>query len=578
MNIWYLVMFLLIKLFHVRTILGETIIDHDILKTHAFVNAPKYWFHYIRHFLYNVISKHNYSVDTQIFLKLAKQLLKKSKRMKILVPNCDDFLLNKECSGPNCVYFRMRAKCSMKEPIPVVQRQYTVGERNHASSLYGAIFNSEEIIIPPVGGRRVHETIISEFTTLHQIDHHFIFKLQLHLRLNMMFHHIHIIHSLKFRCKPGYIKIITLSVENQVYCGLLSNFIVIPPDNELIAIKLKTYIERVYFDVEFDFSVTDPDRITSETTRQGDILRFSSWVVYFPQTGLFLQRLILKMKQFISFKITVMLTIDMRVDVYDGPGLLCSKINPDTTNVQQQQIIQIYFTSSFQSVIYIRSLYSTTNVNDTKGIIDYISHKHFISKNISLMEDDFYKLSNYDDKCTSKNPVCIIQLQTKQWLYFNITIRNMSHNYPIGSLCNYGGVSVYDIINGKHQPVSKLCYVHQGNYIYQNIYTNSSTAELVIYSYIEYGLFNITLDVTTTRCQVFTIDVCYVVSQGITVNSCAIFQLKQKANQIFEEHNLYTNWMFCRSYFAYKIFSKFSKEFFDVNFTGKKTIICSIWF
>ena len=50
MTIWYLVMFLLIKLFDVRTTLVETIIDHDILKAHAFVNAPKYWFHYVRQF------------------------------------------------------------------------------------------------------------------------------------------------------------------------------------------------------------------------------------------------------------------------------------------------------------------------------------------------------------------------------------------------------------------------------------------------------------------------------------------------------------------------------------------------
>ena len=194
------------------------------------------------------------------------------------------------------------------------------------------------------------------------------------------------------------------------------------------------------------------------------------------------------------------------------------------------------------------------------------------------MEDDFHKLSSYDDKCISKSPVCIIQLQTKQWLYFNITIINMHHNHPISRLCSYGEVSVYDIINGKHKDNSKLCYVHPGNYIYQSIYTNSSTAELVIYSYREYGLFNVTLDVTTTRCQVFTIDVCNIVSQGIKVNSCAIFQLKQKANQIFEEHNLYSNWMFCRSYLT--LFSKASEENFNVKFTGKKTIIYSeiIWF
>ena len=323
-------MFLLIKLFDVRIVLGDTIIDHDLLKTHAFVNTPKYWFHYIRQFLYNVINKHKYSVDTQIFLKLAKQLLKRSKRIKVLVPNCDDFLVS--------------GNCSLKEPGPGVQRQYTVADRIYQSLVYGRIYNSGEIIAP-VGGRSVYRTIVSEHVRSLHIDYRFIFRLELYLRLNITFHHIHIIHKkLKIKCEYDYIVIASFSVENQVYCGLLSYFVVILPDNELIAVELKTWTEHVYFDVKFDFSVTDPDRITSETTRQSDILRFSSWAVYFPQTGLLFQRLILKVKRFLSLKITVRSTID--TDVYDGPDLLCSKIRPVTTN--ETEIIHIYITSLFK--------------------------------------------------------------------------------------------------------------------------------------------------------------------------------------------------------------------------------------
>ena len=458
----------------------------------------------------------------------------------------------------------------MKKPGPGVQRQYTVADRIYESLVHGEIYNSGEITAP-VGGRSVYGTIVSKYVRSLIIDYRFIFKLQLNLRLNITFHHIHIIHhKVKNKCELDYIVVTTFSVEDQVYCGLLSKFIVIPPDNQLIGIEIKMWFPHVYFDVKFFFSVTDPDRVTSETTKQHDIFMFNSWTVYFPQTGLLLQRLILKVKRFLSLKITVRSTIDTEADVYDGPDLFCSKIKPVTTN--ETEIIHIFITSSFQSIIYLRFFYGSANVTDKKDRIDYISQKHTISKTISFMEDGFHRLSNYDNKCTSNRPVCIIQLQTKQWLYFNITITDMHHNHPVSRLCSYGGVAVYDIINGKHKDISKLCYVHPGNYIYQNIYTNSSDAELVIYSYREYGLFNVTLDVTTTKCQVFTIDVCNVVSKGIQVDSCAIFQLKQKANQIFEEHNLYSDWMFCRSYLTHDLFSKVSKETFYVKFTGKKTI------
>ena len=558
MNILCLSMFISIQLIYVRSILRETIIDHNILKDHAFINAPKYWFHYIRQFLYNVISKHSYSIyskDTHSFLKLAKQLLKKSKQINSLVPNCDDFFVS--------------GKCSMKEPRPGVQIEYTVANRIYQSSEHGLISSSEEIIAP-VGTQKVYRAIVSNVGSL-IIHYRFIFKTQLQLRLNLTFHHIHILHGLKFKCEYDY-----LYIEGQMHCGLISNFVVFPFGKD-IDMDIDIWKEHNYFDIEFAFSVIDPDRVTSEVPKRSDIVRFSSWIVYFPHTGLLLQRFIIKVKSFLGLKFVLRPIIGIEADVFDGPGLLCRKINPVTLN--DTGIVNIYVTSSFQSVIYLRSYDSTGNINDMKNrLIDFKSHKRFISKTIFIIEDN---LSYSADKYFGKKPVWTIKLQTKPWLYFNITIRNISHNHPESMLCSYGGVSVFDIVNGKHKDVSKQCYVHPRNYTYQNIYSNSSTAQIVIYSYREYGPFNVTLDITTTRCQVSTIDVCNVVSQGIKVNSCVIFQLKQKANQIFEENNLYSNWMFCQSYLTHHLFDKVLKEFFNVQFTGKKNNFFQInwnWF
>ena len=551
MNILCLFMCLSIQLIYVRSVLRETIIDHNILKDHAFINAPKYWFHYIRQFLYNVISKHSYPINTHSFLKLAEQLLKKSKKINILVPNCDDFLVS--------------GRCSMMEPRPGVQREYTVANRIYQSLVHGLIRNSTEIIAP-VGAQKVYRTIVSDHVRSLTIVYRFIFKLQLQLRLNITFHHINIIHNqLKLKCEYDYLYIGSLYDENKEHCGLLSNFVVFLVGID-IGMDIRIWTPDIYFDIEFAFSVIDPGTVISKVPKRSDIFRFSSWKVYFPHTGLFLQRFIFKTKSFRSLKITVRPRMGIEADVYDGPGILCRKINPVTLN--ETGIVYIYVTSSFQSLIYLRSYDDTGNVNDMKDrVIDFTSHKRLISKTIFIIDDN---LSYSADKYFNKKPVWTIKLQTKPWLYFNITIRNISHNHPESMLCSYGGVSVFDIVNDKHKDVSKLCSVHPRNYTYQNIYSNSSTAQIVIYSHREYGPFNVTLDVTTTRCQVSTIDVCNVVSQGIKVNSCVIFQLKQKANQIFEKNNLYLNWMFCRSYLRHHLFSQVLKEFFNVQFTGKK--------
>ena len=51
---------------------------------------------------------------------------------------------------------------------------------------------------------------------------------------------------------------------------------------------------------------------------------------------------------------------------------------------------------------------------------------------------------------------------------------------------------------------------------------------------------------------------------------CVVFQLKQLGNKVFEENNLYSNWVFCRGYFNLSPFIvKIRKFFINVEFTGR---------
>ena len=64
----------------------EPIINHDILKTHVFNNTPKYWFEFVKKFLYNTIKKDNHQISRNSLTKTAKQFMMKMKMMESLVP------------------------------------------------------------------------------------------------------------------------------------------------------------------------------------------------------------------------------------------------------------------------------------------------------------------------------------------------------------------------------------------------------------------------------------------------------------------------------------------------------------
>ena len=70
----YFVNCILLQFIHLDRVMGETLIHHDILKSNAFNNTPKYWFKNINQFLYNVIERHDLSVDIKFFVKSAKNL------------------------------------------------------------------------------------------------------------------------------------------------------------------------------------------------------------------------------------------------------------------------------------------------------------------------------------------------------------------------------------------------------------------------------------------------------------------------------------------------------------------------
>ena len=390
----------------------------------------------------------------------------------------------------------------------------------------------------------------------------FYFKMHSKLRLNITLTQEHLYPFWK-GCSYQSLKIATLpylpsSSNNEIYCGLLSNFVSVP-GKPSVQLEVMVHRQESAYHVDFTFIATDPGRVVSYVIKHrwnlkklsdmivyyhetGGVIRHiqnskepSDMIVYFPETATFFYRFTVNVEFFQIIKFTLLSKMKRLIDIYDGPGILCSKVIPSSnTNVKVT-----YITSSFQSMIDLKSCRFPNATN-----IKYVSYENIVSKHITLTESALKNLSYPMNDCYNTNHVCIIEMKTKPWLYFNMTIKNMYHQFTERMLCNYGGIAVYETLHSTL--ISKFCYSHPGKYYYQNIYSNTSTAKLIIYSYREYGPFNVTLDVTTTRCQAFTINICNVHSQIFEVNACVIFQLKQGSNQYFEENNVYSNLKFCR--------------------------------
>ena len=97
MKIIFLLICLFSKILFIKSTAEEPIISHDILRLHAFRNAPKYWFAFLKKFLYNTIKKDDHQIGTKFLAKKAKHFWMKAKRARILVPSCDDYKRKKKC-------------------------------------------------------------------------------------------------------------------------------------------------------------------------------------------------------------------------------------------------------------------------------------------------------------------------------------------------------------------------------------------------------------------------------------------------------------------------------------------------
>ena len=526
------------------------LIDHALMKEHVFNNAPKHWLTYIDAFILNVLTNKliQHQIDRTFFIRYTINLFKKIHQKKYFFPSCIGVKnINYTCDISMKTFLIAEPGISVKGRLQSnelkLSSSYSITEIIGSIHFYGA-FQEANL----------------------QVTFTLIFKLDKHLSMNFTFHHIHI--PTTFSCDKDNVEF--KNIRNLVkICGLYSKFPYIPPGRKFNMIINKTWAET-YVDVYFSYSVIDIGRIFTSVELQSMLFNSPKYSLLFNITSTEITKQWIKTNH-THFLVLSPSDIPIEFNFYDGPGILSPKIKPSNWD--------LIITSSFQCLMVME--YKIFNFPYKTGTffkvametsrLNKIFQKHFLKSKNRII------ISSSSINCSTST--CNFFLLSNQSLFINVQVNNISSSFTESMLCDYGGIAVYSIKGNMYNKISSLCHAQSGNYSYQRIYSNSSEAWLGLYSYKEYGEFNVTLTVSTTKCPTITIDVCTINNTYVEANTCIIIQFKQLNNIINEENNLHSKVQFCGHGYLFVVpFSEYwtNKWFLYIKFRGKYCKVLSL--
>ena len=279
---------------------------------------------------------------------------------------------------------------------------------------------------------------------------------------------------------------------NFVYCGqypAITNYL----SSNLIDVILA--IERfVAFDVLMSYSVIDNLiwRSISLNLNKARIQSLS-WTQILPVSKLF-HNFYLSVEKFKRLSLGLDKKIYEYSLVYDGPGYLTDHLRP----VSVRNNISWYLSKTFQSIVHLFFLASDVNFAfELKYFSVFIKN---IPK-LTLNETEIKSLNFPNANCSVKHPICAIEVTVNSSSKLNLTLHHLTYNGQVHSMCNYGGLTSYDNINGTYIEISTICKPHNGVFKNRNIYSKTSLLLLVFYQYEEYAHVEINSIVSSTACM-----------------------------------------------------------------------------
>ena len=323
-----------------------------------------------------------------------------------------------------------------------------------------------------------------------------IFSLYLLHRLYITFYHIQINYMNLYKCFIGNVSIISNKKYIVTYCDIHSQILTYPPNQEVDVYIVSSY--RVHQDILLHYSVIDTEKINTLVFDYLPIdLSTPTWNVYFVQFQITIFHVHIVILKYQIISVITQNGYFSIVQLHDGPGVLAKLLIP----VSQLKQTSTYLTSSFQCVMSVR----LRGPNTPYHLFKYLPLTRKLSQKITLVESQV-KVIQYPQMCNGC-PLLQFYSKTTYRQNINITINNLSYGEHMNFLCEYAGLAVFEKKHRTYKELTTICYAQKG-YSHRNIYTKTSEAILVFYSYLIYGAININVSISVTICKIIAINTC----------------------------------------------------------------------
>ncbi len=337
------------------------------------------------------------------------------------------------------------------------------------------------------------------------------FNLHTSLRLSLKFYHISIQYVNLQNCIMGHVAVIfnkgdpcgrckyyqpfyKKTEHNFRYCGTHS-FLVNYLSERMIKLELAVVVPAKA-DVMMSYLVID-SHIASSKPVDYHADPHIIWVVVFPQSKMTACKYFVKTKKFNRLQLLIQRKGVVRIAVWDGPGFLSTQLQAVHTHLN----FTVFWSRTFQCTLILLAVSSLQSYNGLQytAVRNDILNTVFVNKTQSVTIT-FSDPSNFQS-------AWILQLVSAQHMRLNISVNHYIYHGVANWMCQFAGISAYDVITETLTEFSSICHSAPG-YKHRNIYSTNSSILLVLYVYPEYGQVSISFGVQSTTCQVFSLNLC----------------------------------------------------------------------
>ena len=355
-----------------------------------------------------------------------------------------------------------------------------------------------------------------------QYSYFYTWKFMLHykLRLKVIVSYLYIALKNIRSCYSGYLSIRGFSIGTETltltYCGIHAHLEAYPPDRNIsIELSLKPYVTSLLY---IKYNIIDPHQNVSYTISRSNVSSYvMDYALYNWQIKRYIQKFHIIVAKWKVIRLHFKRSDANSYDVFDGP-------NPHFQKLTIKEKAKVT-TTSFQCII----IYSFQIV---QGNFQFKSVASHIGRSINISNVKSRWLEYPFDICNKSafvsTFVSITEILTSTKLGINISIQYLDYTSKHDIGCQYAGLAAYSDNFDSKTEISSTCTTSSEIFRHRNIYSESHTVLLVIYSYKRSYELNAKVIISTTSCDIVKINACgleeYVYLSSVN-NSCTIHQI-----------------------------------------------------